>query len=139
MGRRGATGRGVVFGLQEACSFAEDMRQVGLSPGLQGKSVVVQGFGNVGSHAAKFLMEADARVVGIIERNGGIYDPQGFDVEKVAMHRAETGSIQGYPGAERIENASDGLELACDILIPAALENQLTTENAPRNKSRYCC
>ena len=134
-GRRGATGRGVAFGLQEACSFADDMQQIGLSPGLQGKSVVVQGFGNVGYHAAKFLMEADARVIGIIERNGGIYDSEGFDVEKVTMYRAETGSIRGYPGAELIENPCDGLELACDILIPAALENQLTTENAPRIKA----
>ena len=134
-GRKGATGRGVVFGLEEACSFAEDMKPLGLSPGLQGKSVIVQGFGNVGYHAAKFLMEADASVIGIIERNGGIYDPRGFDVEKVAMYRAETGSIRGYPGAERIEHPSDGLELACDILIPAALENQLTAENAPRIKA----
>ena len=134
-GRKGATGRGVVFGLEEACSFAEDMKPLGLSPGLHGKSVIVQGFGNVGYHAAKFLMEADARVIGIIERNGGIYDPRGFDVEQVAMHRAETGSIRRYPSAERIENPSDGLELACDILIPAALENQLTVENAPRIKA----
>lgn len=134
-GRKGATGRGVAFGLQEACSFVEDMKPLGLSPGLQGKSIIVQGFGNVGYHAAKFLMEADAHVIGILERNGGIYDPRGFDVEKVAMHRAETGSICRYPGAERIENPSDGLELACDILIPAALENQLTVENAPRIKA----
>ena len=80
-------------------------------------------------------MEEDARVIGIIERNGGIYDPKGFDVEKVAMHRAETGSIRGYPGAEIIENPNDGLELECDILVPAALENQLTAENAPRIKA----
>ena len=134
-GRKGATGRGVVFGLEEACNIAEDMKPLGLSPGLHGKRVIIQGFGNVGYHAAKFLMEADARVVGIIERNGGIYDPQGFDVEKVAMHRAETGSIRGYPGATLIENPSEGLELACDILVPAALENQLTAENAPRIKA----
>ena len=134
-GRRGATGRGVVFGLEEACSFAEDMKPLGLSAGLHGKSVVVQGFGNVGYHAAKFLVEADARVIGIIERNGGIYNPKGFDVEKVAMHRAETGSIRGYPGATPIENPNDGLELACDILVPAALENQLTAENASRIKA----
>ena len=134
-GRRGATGRGVVFGLQEACGFADDMQQIGLSPGLQGKSVVVQGFGNVGYHAAKFLVEADARVIGIIERNGGIYDPRGFDVEKVAMHRVEAGSIRDYPDAEFIENPNDVLEVECDILIPAALENQLTTENAPRIKA----
>ena len=134
-GRKEATGRGVVFGLQEACSFAEDMKPLGLSLGLHGKNVVIQGFGNVGYHTAKFLMEADARVIGIIEQNGGIYNPQGFDIEKVAMHREETGSIRGYPGVEPIENPNDGLELECDILVPAALENQLTAENAPRIKA----
>ena len=134
-GRKGATGRGVVFGLEEACSFAEDMKPLGLSPGLAGKSVVVQGFGNVGYHTAKYLMEADARVIGIIERNGGIHNPQGFDIEKVAIYREETGMIRGYPGAEFIENSNDGLELECDILVPAALENQLTAENASRIKA----
>lgn len=134
-GRKGATGRGVVFGLEEACSITEDMKPLGLSPGLHGKSVVIQGFGNVGYHAAKFLMEGDARVIGILEQNGGIYNPQGFDVEKVAMHRAEAGSICGYPGAKLIENPNDGLELECDILVPAALENQLTAKNAPRIKA----
>ena len=131
-GRRGATGRGVVYGLEEACSIAADMKPLGLTPGLSGKTVVVQGFGNVGYHAAKFLMEADARVIGIIERNGGIYNPQGFDIEKVAMHREETGSIRGYPSTESTENPNAGLEWECDILVPAALENQLTAENAPR-------
>ena len=131
-GRSGATGRGVFFGLQEACSFAEDMRAVGLSPGLAGKSIVMQGFGKVGYHAAKFLMEADARIIGIIERNGGIYDPHGFDVEAVAAHRAEAGSIAGYPCERVMADPKEGLELPCDILVPAALENQLTAENAGR-------
>ena len=131
-GRKEATGRGVVYGLQEACSIAEDMRPLGLTTGLQDKTVVIQGFGNVGYHAAKFLMESDARVIGIMERNGAIHNPKGFDVEKVAAHRAETGSIRGYPGARHLETSNAGLELACDILVPAALENQLTAENAPR-------
>ena len=134
-GRREATGRGVVFGLQEACNLTEDMTQLGLSSGLHGKKVIVQGFGNVGYHAAKFLMEADARVIGIIEIDGAIHNPQGLDVEKIAMHRAETGSIRSYPNAELIVNPNDGLELECDILVPAALENQLTAENAPRIKA----
>ena len=134
-GRREATGRGVVFGLQEACNLTEDMTQLGLSPGLHGKKVIIQGFGNVGYHAAKFLMEADARVIGIIEIDGAIHNPQGLDIEKIAMHRAETGSIRSYPNAELIVNPNDGLELECDILVPAALENQLTAENAPRIKA----
>ncbi len=135
-GRRGATGRGVVFGLQEACSFEDDMEQVGLSPGLPGKTVVVQGFGNVGSHTAKFLTEAEAIVIGIAEKGGAIYNPNGFDVDKVTMHRAETGTIRGYPEAVAIQNPKDILEVECDILVPAALENQLTAENAERIKTR---
>ena len=131
-GRRGATGRGVAYGLEEVCSIEEDMKPLGLTAGLHGKSVVMQGFGNVGYHAAKFLMEADARVIGIIEIDGAIHNPKGLDVEKVAVHRAETGSICEYPDAELIEKPNAGLELACDILVPAALENQLTAENAPR-------
>ncbi len=132
LGRKEATGRGVVYGLEEACSIAEDMKSLGLTPGLQGKTVVVQGFGNVGYHAAKFLMESEACVIGIIEIDGAIHNPKGLDVEKVAAHRAETGSICSYPDAEHLENPNAGLELACDILVPAALENQITAENAPR-------
>ena len=128
-------GAGVVYGLEEVCGIEEDMKPLGLTPGLHGKSVVVQGFGNVGYHAAKFLMEADALVIGIIEIDSAIYNPTGLDVEKVAAHRAETGSICGYPDAEVIENPNDGLELECDILVPAALEKQLTAENAPRIKA----
>ncbi len=132
LGRKEATGRGVVYGLQEACSIAADMKPLGLTQGLSGKTVVVQGFGNVGYHAAKFLMEAAASVIGITERYAGIYNPHGFDIEKVATYREETGSIRGYPGATSIEDPNEGLEWACDILVPAALENQLTAENAPR-------
>jgi len=135
-GRREATGRGVVFGLQEACSYADDMKQVGLSPGLQGKTVVVQGFGNVGYHTAKFLTESEARVIGIAEIDGAIYNPKGFDVEKVAMCRAETGSVCHYPDALVIEEPGDSLALACDILVPAALENQITVANASRIQAR---
>ena len=118
LGRKEATGRGVVYGLQEACSIAADMKPLGLTPGLSGKTVVVQGFGNVGYHAAKFLMEADASVIGITERSAGIYNPQGFDIEKVATYREETGSIRGYPSAISIEDPNEGLEWACDILVP---------------------
>ena len=131
-GRKEATGRGVVYGLEEVCSIAEDMKPLGLRAGLQDKTVVMQGFGKVGYHAAKFLMESAASVVGIIEVDGAIYNAKGLDVEKVAVHRAETGSICGYPGVDYFEDPEAGLELGCDILVPAALENQLTAENAPR-------
>ncbi len=135
-GRKEATGRGVVFGLEEACSFEDDMKQVGLDPGIRGKTVVVQGFGNVGYHASKYLTETDAIVIGIAEVDGAIYNPNGLDIEKVSTYRNETGSIRHYPDATFFENPNDSLELECDILIPAALENQITAANAPRIKAR---
>ncbi|MBI5440497.1 MAG: Glu/Leu/Phe/Val dehydrogenase, partial [Deltaproteobacteria bacterium] len=130
-GRVEATGRGVVFGIREACSVAEDLRPLGLDPGLEGKRVVVQGLGNDGYHAAKFLQEAGAVLVGLAEYEGAIHDPKGLDLEKVVAHRRETGSILGCPGAADLPSSPDALTLECDILVPAALENQITHENAP--------
>ncbi|MCH8294060.1 Glu/Leu/Phe/Val dehydrogenase [Candidatus Poribacteria bacterium] len=135
-GRREATGRGVYFGLREVCSFAEDMKPLGLSVGLEGKSVVVQGFGNVGYHAAKFLQESGAVVVGLAEHDGGIHAPEGLDVEAVLAHRNDTGSILNFSGATTLQNPAEVLELECDILIPAALENQITGDNAHRIKAK---
>jgi len=135
-GRNEATGRGVMFGLREACSVAEDMKKVGLSPGLAGKRVVVQGLGNVGYHAAKFLQEQGAVLVGLAEYEGAIHDPKGLDLEKVVAHRKAKGSILGYPGATDIAKSIEALELECDLLVPAALENQITADNAPRVKAR---
>lgn len=135
-GRREATGRGVAYGLEEVCSHNDDMKQIGLEPGLKGKSIVIQGFGNVGYHAARYLTEADAKIIAIAEIDGAIYNQKGLDVEKVATYRKETGSIRHYPHATFFENPYDSLELECEILVPAALENQLTAENAPRIKAR---
>ncbi len=135
-GRIEATGRGVYFGIREACSVAEDLRPLGLSPGLEGKRVVVQGLGNVGYHAAKFLQEGGAILVGLIEYEGAITNPGGLDVEQVMEHRRTKGSILDFPGATNIPCSADGLELECDILVPAALENQITLENVHRIKAR---
>jgi len=131
-GRTEATGRGLFFGLREACSVAGDMEELGLEPGLEGKTVVVQGLGNVGYHAALFLQEGGAVVVGIAEREGAIHDPDGLDVDAVRAHREETGSILGFPGADDIPDTRKALELECDVLVPAALENEITMENADR-------
>jgi glutamate dehydrogenase (NAD(P)+) len=131
-GRAEATGRGVYFGIREACAVAEDMRQLGLSPGLEGKRVVVQGLGNVGYHAATYLQEGGAVLVGLAEYEGAIYNRDGLDLEQVVAHRRETASILGFPGATDIPETAKALELECDILVPAALERQLTEENAPR-------
>ena len=135
-GRQEATGRGVFFGIREACSFGEDMDALGLQKGLSGKSVVVQGLGNVGFHAALFLEEGDAVLVGLAEIEGAIYNPDGLELTKVMEHREETGSILGYPGAQDIQKPSDALELDCDILIPAALEGVITSENASRVQAK---
>jgi glutamate dehydrogenase (NAD(P)+) len=135
-GRVEATGRGVYFGLREACSVAEDMKALGLSPGLEGKTVVVQGLGNVGYHTAKFCQQAGCRIVALSEREGAIHRPEGLDVDLVVKHQKETGSILNFPGARNIVPTNQALELECDILIPAALENQITVENAPRIQAK---
>ena len=98
-GRVEATGRGVYFGLREACADADDMKALGLSTGLEGKRVVVQGFGNVGYHSARFCQEAGALIVAVAERDGTIYRESGLDVEAAQKHLHEKGSIRGFPGA----------------------------------------
>jgi glutamate dehydrogenase (NAD(P)+) len=135
-GRLEATGRGVFYGLREACSHRDDMKRLGLDRGLEGKRVVVQGLGNVGYHAAKFCQRGGALVVGLAEYEGAIYRAKGLDVEAVMKHRKETGSLLDFPGATNLGSREEALELECDILIPAALENQITAENAPRVRAR---
>ena len=135
-GRREATGRGVYFGIREVCNVPEDMNSLGLKPGLEGKRVAVQGFGQVGYHAAKFLGEAGAEVVGLADIGGAIYNSKGLDVEEVFQHRGENGALFDFPGATNLSNPAHVLELECDILVPAALENQITRHNASRIKAK---
>jgi len=135
-GRKEATGRGVLFGLNEVCNYAEDMKAIGLTPGLDGKRVVVQGLGNVGYHAAKFMQEAGCIIVALAEYEGAIYNDKGLDVDAVVAHRTATKSILGYPEATDFVNSHDALEYDCDILIPAALEHVITQENAAHIKAK---
>jgi len=135
-GRKEATGLGVFYGLQELCNIKEDMKKVGLEPGILGKKVIVQGMGNVGYHAAKYFHEAGAIVVGLIEWDGAIYNEKGLDPDKVLKHRNDTGSITNYPGATNLKKNTDGLEMECDILIPAALEQVIHKGNAANIKAR---
>jgi glutamate dehydrogenase (NAD(P)+) len=135
-GRTEATGRGVFFGVREICSVAEDMKRLGLTPGIAGKRVVIQGLGNVGYYAAKFFQEAGAAIVGLAESEGAIASPGGLDLEKVMAFRKENRSFVNFPGATTLTRREDALELECDILIPAALERQITGENAPRLKTK---
>src|SRR6185295_4377054 len=94
------------------------------------------GLGNVGYHAARFFQEAGAVLVGISESEGAIASPKGLDVERVMAHRREHRKILDFPGATNLARREDALELDCDILIPAALERQITAENAPRIKAK---
>lgn len=135
-GRLEATGRGVYFALREACSHADDMKSLGLEAGLEGKRIVVQGLGNVGYHAALFCQLGGCKIVGISEFEGAISKSNGIDLQDLMRHRKETGSILNYPGSTNLRSREEGLEIKCDILIPAALENQITPENAPRIKAK---
>ncbi len=135
-GRTEATGKGVCIGLREACDRLEDMNRIGLERGLAGKKIIVQGLGNVGFYAAKFLQEEGAIVIGVAEYNGGVYNEKGIDIPALQAHRIESGSLKDFPGAKNIENSITMLEMECDILVPAALENQITAENAARIKAK---
>ncbi len=135
-GRVEATGLGVFYGLREACSHADDMQALGLEPGLAGKRVIVQGFGNVGYHAAKFFSEAGAKVVAIAEYDGAVVSEAGLDIEQLNEYRQNTGSVLRFPGGTDLQPTQAALELDCEILIPAALEGVITEENAPRIKAR---
>ncbi len=135
-GRTEATGLGVYFGIREVCSVREDMERLGLSVGIKGKRVIVQGLGNVGYHAAKFFQDAGAILVGLIEYEGAIYKEDGLNVDEVVAHRKSTGSILQYAGATDLANGADGLEQPCDILIPAALESVIHAGNADRIQAK---
>ena len=135
-GRTEATGRGVYFGIREACDTADLMKSLGLPRGVKGKRAVIQGLGNVGYHAAKFLQEAGAVLVGLSEYEGAIANPKGLDIEQVMAHRRERKSILGFPGSTDLASSEAALELDCDILVPAALELVITAENAPRIKAK---
>lgn len=135
-GRKEATGLGVFFGVREVCNMADVMHKIGLPPGVQDKRVVVQGLGNVGYHSAKFFRENGSKVIAIAEYEGAIYCDGGLNEEEVFVHRKKTGSILNFPGAENLASSGDALELECDILIPAALENVINKDNASRVKAK---
>ncbi|MBP9740037.1 MAG: Glu/Leu/Phe/Val dehydrogenase, partial [Chitinophagaceae bacterium] len=135
-GRKEATGLGVFFGIREVCNMVDVMTKLGLTTGIVGKRVVVQGLGNVGYHSAKFFREHGAIVVSIAEYEGSIYKEDGINEEELFIHRKATGSILNFPGATNLAKNTDALELECDILIPAALENVINGENAPRVKAK---
>lgn len=135
-GRHEATGRGLQYALREFFRHPEDVQRANLEGGLEGKRIIVQGLGNVGYHVSKFLSEEDGvKIVGIVEWDGALVEENGLDVEAVKQHIMEHGGVKGYAGAKYVENGASVLEAECDVLIPAALEGQITEENAPRIKA----
>ena len=127
LGRTEATGRGVMFTAREALKH----RKIP----MEGATVVVQGYGNVGSIAAYLLQDKGCKIVAVSDSQGGIYNPKGFDARDVLRFKGETGTVVGYPGTDRVSN-EELLELECDLLVPAALEKVITEQNAPRIKAR---
>ena len=135
-GRVEATGRGVQYALQEFFRHPEDIKAAGLTGTLKDKSVIVQGLGNVGYHAAKFLSEEDGcKVIGIIERDGALVNEDGLDVEAVHQWISKHGGVKGY-STNYVEDGSSVLEQACDIMVPAALEGVINLSNADRVKAK---
>lgn len=126
LGRERATGRGVFFTLLNTLKH--------LDQSIEEKKVVIQGFGKVGSVVAKLLHREGAKIIAISEVDGGIYNPKGLDPEKMQAHKREAGSVVGFKDAEFITN-EELFQLECDILIPAATEEQITEENAPQIKA----
>jgi glutamate dehydrogenase (NAD(P)+) len=135
-GRREATGHGVQYGIREAFQYGEDLKRLGLTRGLEGKTIAIQGFGNVGYHSAFYLSQEDGcRIVAILEWDGCVTNPAGLDIPKLDEFRKETGSIRNFPGGATV--ASDAFwDVECDILIPAALENQINLDNCNRIRTK---
>ncbi len=131
-GRTEATGRGVQYALQEFFRHPDAIKQANLTAGLAGKKIMVQGLGNVGYHAAKFLSEEnDAKIIAVIERDGVIRNDQGLAIEELHQHLCQYHSVQHFPKGKFHPNGMEALTLPCDILIPAAIESVIHKDNAP--------
>jgi glutamate dehydrogenase (NAD(P)+) len=136
-GRTEATGRGVYYGLKEMLRHHKDAAELGLEPGMAGKTMVIQGLGNVGSYTGIISTEeGDAKVIAVSEYEGAIYSEKGIDIRKLVKFRQDTGSIVGFPGTKKLATREEALELECDILVPAALEGQIDMSNAKRIKAK---
>ncbi|MBL0006405.1 MAG: Glu/Leu/Phe/Val dehydrogenase [Saprospiraceae bacterium] len=136
-GRTEATGRGVFYGIRQFLSYADDAKAVGLEPGIGGKTMVIQGLGNVGSYSGMISQtEGDVKVIGVSEMEGTIYSEKGINIEKLVKYRKDKGSILGFPGTKTLPDREDWVAIECDILVPAALENQIHTGNAKKVKAK---
>jgi len=136
-GRTEATGRGVQYALQEFFRHPDEIKNTGMEGTLAGKRIVIQGLGNVGFYAAKFLSEEDdAKIIAVIERDGVVINEDGLDIQALSYYLNDNGGIKGFAGGNYSEDGAAGLELDCDILIPAALEAVIDTSNANRIKAK---
>ncbi|MEZ0150903.1 MAG: Glu/Leu/Phe/Val dehydrogenase [Candidatus Reddybacter sp.] len=132
-GRAEATGRGVVYVMREFFRHSDCVADAGFTGGLGSKRVIVQGLGNVGFHAAKLLQEEDeCLIIGIIEKDGALVKEDGLDIQGIHDYIVEHKTIIGYPDANFVADGKSLLEMDCDILIPAAMEGQITPDNADR-------
>lgn len=136
-GRTEATGRGVYYGIRQFLSYEDDAKALGLEKGIGGKTMVIQGLGNVGSYTGSISQhEGDVKIVGVSEMEGTIVSDKGINIEKLIKYRKEKGTIIGFPGTKALADREDWIAIECDILVPAALENQITTANAKRVKAK---
>jgi glutamate dehydrogenase (NAD(P)+) len=136
-GREEATGRGVYYGIREFFNVKEDVKAIGLTPGIAGKSIVIQGLGNVGSFAGMISQnEGDAKIIAVSEFEGAIHNENGININELLKFRKETGSILGFPGSKALPNREAALELECDILLPSALENVINQSNYKNIKAK---
>jgi glutamate dehydrogenase (NAD(P)+) len=137
VGRSEATGRGVQYIIREFFRHKEDYLNANFNSGLKGKKVSIQGLGNVGYHAAKFLQEEDeCRIICVMEHNGAIINPKGLNIEKIKQYYSEHGSFEGCKEGKFESNSSECLFKECDILIPAAKENVIDESNATRIQAK---
>lgn len=130
LGRKEATGRGCMIVTLEA------LKRFNMRP--ENTRVVIQGFGNVGGMAARLMSQAGFKIISVIEIDGAVYNPHGLDIAALAKHREETGSILGFPEAEDMDG-TEALFLDCDVLLPAAKENVITSKTAPRIRCKILC
>jgi glutamate dehydrogenase (NAD(P)+) len=142
-GRLEATGKGVVVGVGEFCSNMELMSKLRMKIGLEGKRIVIQGFGNVGYHATKFFKQAGAKVIAVAEHNSAVFCADGVDPESLLAYKRENDSFVGYPGADRtfvgMDDVQRILEMECDILVPCAMYNAINSKNAHRVRAKMVC
>jgi len=136
-GRTEATGRGVFYATREFCNVKEEMDKLGLDLGIEGKTMVIQGLGNVGSYTGSIsIKEGGVKVVCVSEIEGSIVNPKGIDIDKLIKFRKKTGSIIGFPGTKKLKVREDWVGVECDILVPAALESQIHKSNAKSIKAK---